>query len=70
MEISLQIVKAVIVDELSLGDLPMSESFYNMAFSEWQLQRIRSRFSKGFNKNVLPMLSDTVFTYTDKLLRA
>ena len=68
MHVSLEIVKAVIKDELNLGDVPVGETFFNLGFQEWQLQRIRQRFARGFNKSVMPMLSDTVYTYTDKLL--
>ncbi len=68
--ISLEVVKAVIKDELSLGDVPVGETFQNMGFEEWQLQRIVKRFATGFNKHVMPLRSDTLYSYTDKLLSA
>lgn len=70
MNISLEIVKAVIKDELSLDDVPLVETFNNLGFQEWQLQRILKRFMRGFDKQVMPLLSDTIISYTERLLNA
>ena len=68
--ISLLIVKSVIKDELNMGDLPLDETFKNLGFEQWHLERIRHRFAKAFDKNIMPSLSETVYSYTDRLLNA
>lgn len=65
--ISLEIVKNIFKEELKLADVPLGETFQNLAFSEAQLEKVRQRLYKTFGTGTRAMQSDTIFSYTDKL---
>lgn len=66
--LTLQTVKAIFMEELRLADLPLNETFRDLAFSEQELDKVRNRLTKQFGKSTRALHSDTIFTYTDKLL--
>lgn len=67
LEISLTTVKSVIQTELHITDVPLNETFKNLAVTDRQLDSLRGALYRNFGKYVRPMLSDTIYTYTDRL---
>jgi len=66
-DISLELVKHIIEDELQIKGIPLNETFSNLAVGEIERDRLRNRLYKHFGKDVRPMHSDTIYSYTDKL---
>jgi hypothetical protein len=67
-DLTLQTVKSIFMQELQLADLPCNETFRELAFSEQQLDKVRNTLQRKFGKSSRALHSDTIFTYTDKLL--
>ncbi len=67
-DLTLQTVKAIIEEELRIVNLPLNETFRNLALSDYELDRVRQRLQKQFGKSTRALHSDTIYSYTDKLL--
>lgn len=67
LEINLLAVKHLIEIELRLVSVPLNESFKNLGVTDQQLENLRGALNKTFGKSIKPMLSDTIYTYTDRL---
>lgn len=67
-DLTLQTVKAIFQDELKIVNLPLNETFRELALSEYELDKVRQRLQKQFGKSTRALHSDTIYSYTDKLL--
>ena len=49
--LTLQTVKSIFMEELKIVNLPLNETFRELALSEYELDKVRQRLQKQFGKS-------------------
>lgn len=67
LTINLETVKYLVGQTFNLKTVPMNETFGNMNVHSSKLAELRNSLDPTFGKTCIVLLSDTVYSLTDKL---